>query len=311
MNFKRLETFVWVATLGSFRKAAERQYTTQPAISSRIQALEEELGVKLFERDGGPGPVALTAKGKELLPYAEKLIFMADQFQQRANQAAAFAGNLRLGVSETIVHTWLPDFLKQLHQEFPELDVEITVDVTSTLRAALLEHSLDLAFLMGPISAPGISNFDLSTFPLEWVASPELNLPERTLQLEELVKWPIITYARNTRPYAEINQKFRELDDQPARFFSSSSLAACRRLTLDGVGISTLPQVLVADELQSGSLKRLSAVWTPSALHFTASYRSDPYNPIAEVATERAVAQATQFALQAALPVPAASQTGR
>ena len=77
MNFKRLETFVWVATLGSFRKAAERQYTTQPAISSRIQALEEELGVKLFERDGGPGPVALTAKRKELLPYAEKLIFMA------------------------------------------------------------------------------------------------------------------------------------------------------------------------------------------------------------------------------------------
>jgi DNA-binding transcriptional LysR family regulator len=81
MNFKRLETFVWVATLGSFRKAAERQYTTQPAISSRIAALEEELGAKLFV----PGPVALTAKGKELLPYAEKIIFMSEQLRKRAN----------------------------------------------------------------------------------------------------------------------------------------------------------------------------------------------------------------------------------
>jgi DNA-binding transcriptional LysR family regulator len=85
MNFKRLETFVWVATLGSFRKAAERQYTTQPAISSRIAALEEELGAKLFVREVGPGPVALTAKGKELLPYAEKIIFMSEQLRKRAN----------------------------------------------------------------------------------------------------------------------------------------------------------------------------------------------------------------------------------
>ena len=53
MNFKRLETFIWVATLGSFRKAAEHQHTTQPAISNRIAALEDELGVRLFERESG------------------------------------------------------------------------------------------------------------------------------------------------------------------------------------------------------------------------------------------------------------------
>ena len=72
MNFKRIETFVLVATLGSFRKAAEQQYTTQPAISSRIAALEQELGVILFDRDSTP--IVLTADGKELLPFAEKLV---------------------------------------------------------------------------------------------------------------------------------------------------------------------------------------------------------------------------------------------
>ena len=66
MNFKRLETFIWVATLGSFRKAAEHQHTTQPAISNRIAALEDELGVRLFERESGHSK--LTSKGQELLP---------------------------------------------------------------------------------------------------------------------------------------------------------------------------------------------------------------------------------------------------
>jgi DNA-binding transcriptional LysR family regulator len=64
MNLKRLETFMWVATLGSFRKTADRMYTTQPTISARIVALEEELGGKLIERDSSP--VSLTFKGQQV-----------------------------------------------------------------------------------------------------------------------------------------------------------------------------------------------------------------------------------------------------
>ncbi len=295
MNFKRLETFVWVATLGSFRKAAERLCTTQPAISSRIAALEEELGAKLFVREVGPGPVALTAKGKELLPYAEKIIFMSEQLRIKANLPLSLSGILRLGVSETIVHTWLPDFFSRLHTDMPNLDVEMTVDVTSNLRAGLLDRSLDLAFLMGPVSDLSIADRELCTFPLLWVASPELELPKRLLYLEELVKWPIITYARTTKPFAEISQRFRELDGPPVRFFSSSSLSACHRLTLDAVGVSTLPQVMVAAELEAGSLRRVRATWTPSALAFTASYPVTPCNPLAELAAELAVIVAKDY----------------
>lgn len=297
MNFKRLETFVWVATLGSFRKAAERQFTTQPAISSRIAALEEELGVKLFERDCGPGPIALTAKGKELLPYAEKIIFMSQQLCKRADTAQSLSGLLRLGVSESVVHTWLPEFLSRLHTEMPNLDVEMTVDVTSNLRAGLLDRSLDLAFLMGPISEPSIANRDLCRFPLAWVASPALALPDRLLYLEELVRWPIITYARTTKPFAEISHKFRELDGPPVRFFSSSSLAACRRLALDAVGISTLPYAMIAPELESGALRRIRATWAPTELAFTASFPAVPSNPMAELAAELAVKTAQSYGL--------------
>lgn len=293
MNFKRLETFIWVATLGSFRKAAERQCTTQPAISTRIAALEEELGVRLFDRESGS--TTLTTKGQELLPFAEKIVFMSEQLRKRADRVALLSGMLRLGVSETIVHSWLPDFFRELHETAPNLDVEITVDVTGNLRTGLIDRSLDLAFLMGPVSEPKFENRDLCSFPLHWVASPELKVPDRQLKLEELTQWPIITYARNTRPFAEISQKFSELDAMPARFYSSSSLAACRRLTLDGIGVSALPLSVTADGLNSGRLVELKAVWKPSQLAFTASYPGVPFNPVAELAANLAVRVSQEY----------------
>ena len=295
MNYKRLETFVWVASLGSFRKAAERLHTTQPAISARISGLEEELGVKLFEREGGSSPIMLTSKGKELLPYVEKILYQTEQLKKRAGLSTAYSGVLRLGVSETIVNTWLPDFLSRLNKDMPNLDVEMTVDITSNLANGIQDRSLDLGLLMGPISEPNIVNRELCTFSLSWVASPDLNLPDRLLYLEELAKWPIITYARATKPYIEINQKFRELDGQPAHFFASTSLAACRSLAIDAVGISTLPNIMIKKELEAGSLRKIRAVWTPNPLTFTASYSDEPFNPLAEVATNIAVMAAEEY----------------
>ena len=287
MNYKRLETFLWVATLGSFRRAAERQFTTQPAISSRIAALEEELGVKLFER--GSGSISLTAKGQELLPYAEKIIFMSEQMRKRADEATSLSGLLRLGVSETIVHSWLPKFLNSLHTQLPNLDIELTVDVTVNLRKELLARSIDLGLFMGPMSEPSIANKELGEFPLVWVASSTLKIPERVISLQELTQWPIITYARNTRPYAEINTMLQSVEGPPARFFSSSSLAACLRLTLDGIGICSIPRTIVSDHLSSGELTEVKTGWTPKNLKFTASYSTAPYNPLAERAAQLAV----------------------
>ncbi|TGN39105.1 LysR family transcriptional regulator [Marinobacter confluentis] len=293
MNFKRLETFIWVATLGSFRKTAERQHTTQPAISNRIAALEEELGVRLFERESGH--VYLTRKGYELIPYAEKIVGIAQQLKERADHSASLSGLLRLGVSETIVHSWIPSFFCELHDKAPNLDVEITVDASGSLREGLLNRSLDVAFLMGPVPEPHIENTNLCSFPLIWVASPSLGLPDRALTLEELAVWPIITYARNTKPFSEISRKFRELDDSPVRFYSSSSLSACRQLTLDGIGISTLPEGVVDQELNSGCLVRLQTSWTPSELAFTASFPKHPRNPVANMASNLAVQVSSLF----------------
>lgn len=108
-----------MAKLKSFSKAAKQQFTTQPAISSRISMLEKELGVRLFDREGN-AKVVLTPKGHELMPYAEKLIFFSKEIANVANNAAAYSGFLRLGVSETVAHVWLSTFLKRFQEDRPD-----------------------------------------------------------------------------------------------------------------------------------------------------------------------------------------------
>ncbi len=287
MNLKQIEAFIWVATLGSFRRTAERLFTTQPSISSRIAGLEQSLGVKLFERD--TGSVRLTGAGLELLPLAERILKTIDAMRERAGDPGRFSGPLRIGASETIVHAWLPAYIKRLHDLYPGIDVDVTVDVTTNLRAELIQRSIDLAFLLGPISDYAINNRELCDFPLSWIASPSLGInPKRTLSTAALAEHTILTYARNTRPYAEIRRRFSAADSPPVRIFPSNSLGACIRMAEDGLGIATLPSELVSNSLKSGTLVELKADWSPSSLHFTASYAIEPVRPILEKASSLA-----------------------
>ncbi|MEH6476074.1 MAG: LysR family transcriptional regulator [Sneathiella sp.] len=293
MNLKQLETFVWVATLGSFRQAAKKLNTSQPAVSSRIVALEDALGVELFARHAGS--FELTPKGVELLPHAQKMLVMADRFRERACETTSLSGVLRLGVSETIVHSWLSDFLQKVHKNFPHVDIELTVDVTANMRNELINRSLDLAFLMGPISEFSIQNIDLCSFELAWVCRPDIDLPDGVVPITEILSKPVMTYARNTRPFSEVQALSKEEDVDVVRLFPSASLAACKRMALDGLGIGMLPLALIKDEVEQGILRQVASTWYPSDLTFTASYPREPHNPLAEKIAALALEVAMAF----------------
>ena len=172
MTFEQLRTFLWVARLGGFRKASDRLHLSQPAVSTRISNLEEELEAKLFER--GPGQLILTKKGQQLLGYAEQMLFVEEEIKNRVANPAETEGLFRLGASETIAQAWLPSFIKAFSTQFPKVNVDLTVDISINLREYLLERRLDLAFLMGPVSEYSVNNVALPQFDLPWYKSREL-----------------------------------------------------------------------------------------------------------------------------------------
>lgn len=289
LNLKQLEAFVWVADLQSFRRAADRLHTTQPNISGRIAALETALGTTLMTRDAGS--VRLTGRGQALLVHARRVLDATDALIAAAGQKGLIDGTLRLGVTEMIVHTWLRDYLRALKDQFPQLTVELTVDLSVNLEKELAERTIDLALQNAPFNRQSSGQIDLGAYPLIWVAKPGL-LPAGPVGLDDLARHPILTHARNTRLFEEVAAHIATRRDLAFRLVPSSNLAACLHMTLDGMGIATLPAAMVARDLASDALAAIPYGWTPAPLHFFARFDAER--------SARMVADAARVAVEAA-----------
>jgi DNA-binding transcriptional LysR family regulator len=245
MTFDQIKTFLWVTRLGGFRKAAERLNLSQPAVSTRISNLENELRVPLFER--GPGDLVLTKHGTLLLSYAEKMLFVEEEIKQRVANPSEAEGLFRVGASETIAQAWLPAFLTAFSAQYPRVNVDLTVDISLNLRSALLERRLDLALLMGPVSDFSVENITLPAFDLHWYRS--------TANTEtDLNKIPVISYSSKTRPYRELMSELSRRVGPKLRVYASASLSASLKMIAAGIAVGPYPRALANDFLESGQI---------------------------------------------------------
>lgn len=277
MTFEQLRTFLWVARLGGFRKAADRLHLSQPAISTRISNLEQELRVPLFER--GPGELVLTKHGTLLLSYAEQMLFVEEEIKQRVANPSETEGLFRVGASETIAQAWLPEFLKAFSEQFPRVNVDLTVDISLDLRMALLERKLDLALLMGPVSEFSVENVALPSFDLHWyrsAANPQTDLSEI----------PVISYSNKTRPYRELMSELSRRIGPKLRIYSSASLSASLKMIAAGIAVGPYPRALANDYLEAGQIVEFDPGFRPQPLAFTASYLSEPRSFLVENSAE-------------------------
>ncbi len=273
MTFEQIRTFLWVARLGGFRKAAERLFLSQPAVSTRIANLEQELRVPLFER--GPGDLVLTKHGMLLLSYAEQMLFVEEEIKQRVANPSEAEGLFRVGASETIAQAWLPDFLKAFSETYPRVNVDLTVDISLNLRADLLDRRLDLAVLMGPVSDFTVENVDLPHFDLHWYRS---SANEET----DLSKIPVISYSSQTRPYRELISELSRRVGPKLRMYASASLSASLKMIAAGIAVGPYPRALAEDFLATGQIVEFDPGFLPKPLSFTASYLSEPRSFLVE-----------------------------
>ena len=147
-NF-RLIVFRAVAEQHSFRKAAEELYLTQPAVSLQIKALEEEIGVQLFDRSGSQ--IALTEAGEILLNYSRRANALLVQAQQEiAALSGEHAGNLALGASTTIAQYVLPRLLGEFSKAYPRVHLTMISGNTEQIVEAVEEQTIELGLIEGP-----------------------------------------------------------------------------------------------------------------------------------------------------------------
>jgi DNA-binding transcriptional LysR family regulator len=183
MELRHLRYFVAVAEELSFRRAAEKLNLAQPPLSAQIKALEEELGVRLFERT--TRSVALTQPGRVFLEEARAVLAASSQAERRAREAAhGLVGILRLGVIAPAANAWLAAILSQFRKRFPHVQLSVFDLTTPDQLRRLRENELDVALARPPVAFPDLD------FEFVEEADQVLALPEgHRLSRKRHVEW--------------------------------------------------------------------------------------------------------------------------
>lgn len=298
MNLKFLETFIWVAKLRSFSLAADKLHSTQAAISSRISSLEDDLGSKLFVRD--PKGVSLTREGERVLEHAEEVCESVERLRASLADGSLAAGAIRIGAMDSVIHSWFIDFVKDVAQHYPNLDIEVTSDTALNLIDQLRRGALDIVFQTDMLRDETIRSAELLRLPIAWVATREFaqldpdggGTPEQALRTLSRTR-RIITFSRHSRPHQDLLLLLRAYGINDARVSCVNSVAAMLQLTQAGFGVAAMPRALALDRIERGELAVIEGPVSPPPMPFVAAWRdgiewAQRLLEIASVTTRRA-----------------------
>lgn len=292
MNLKFVKTFLLVAELGSLSRAAEQLQTTLGAVSARMQNLEEELGVQLFIRSGRQ--IRLTAKARELLPYAAQVVRSAEDFEGRAKDPASYTGRVRLGIIDTAAIALLPSFLREVERRYPRVEIDLQADTSQRIAERLIEGQLDLGITLVGTEMPGARSVPLISLACHWVASPDLIPDDSGLDLKALAAHAILSFAQGSIPHEMTRAMFAPVGGC-RRMYCGTSMATTMRLAKQGLGVSVMPAALVEDELVSGRLRILGFPPPLRSLDIQLSYAEGPGAYLLRALADAAVDVAQAF----------------
>ncbi len=258
MDTQNLQAFQAVADKGSFSEAASRLFITQPAISKRIAALEQQLNCKLFDRVGRK--VHLTQAGEILLPKARQILLdMVDARRVLAELSGDIKGPLKLATSHHIGLHRLPPVLRQFSREFPR--VQLSLDFLDSEKAytQILEGYYDVAITtLAPTPEKSIKSYPIWDDELCIVAAPDHPLSaNKTVSLSELTDYPAILPSMNTYTTQVLKGLFDRKGLSLSVNMATNHMDTIKMMSSIGLGWAALPRTLVDESvrvLQVGGL---------------------------------------------------------
>ncbi len=283
MNIRQLETFYWIAQLGTFSAAAERLHTSQANVSARIRELEEELDVALFDRIGRQ--VQLTLKARELLRYAENVVAEAARLRLAAGKPD-MQGAIKIGLGEAIATRSLVAIVDELKRRYPDMEVEVDIDLNTHLVRKLTRGAIDVGLFGGPVEAPELGFVPIGAMPLTWVGAPSLFGGRAVVNPADLAALPIISLPREARFYTLLQEWFAEAAIVPRRMSYCNNLTTMLHVARAGLCACMVPVEFVALDVEAGRLQAPTAVPPLGSLKFFVFTRLESVDPaIAEIAS--------------------------
>lgn len=270
MDYNKLRTFILAAETGDLQEVAKRIFRTQPAVSQQIQKLQQELGLKLFEKKGKK--LILTCQGEELLQHIRQpMSDLACGIEEALNRESIAHGTIRIGiVADHAVSCELFTPLAAYCASNPKVDLRITLGISRIIEPMLLENRLDFAVLVYLTKPKLFSRQPIARAAHIPVCSPRYLSENRIATYNDLVKADLIDQDEELWAWtdwftAHFPKGVAHLRQTKPRIAVHSYLAM-KAVVMGGFGIAVLPEWLIQDELKEGSLVRLFP--RKKALHF-------------------------------------------
>jgi LysR family transcriptional regulator, low CO2-responsive transcriptional regulator len=257
MDFDQLETFLEVAKHTSFSRAAEKRFRTQPAISSQIRALEEEVGARLFDRSGGK--VGLTGAGKVFQQYAESTLeSRKTMLVTVAEMERVPRGEIVVGANEgTCLHI-LPEVFADFKRAYPEVGVQISRMERAKILESIIDNSVDFGVVSAPVDDKRMTVVNIHRDELVIIVPPQHPLSgQKQATAAEVAQYPLLLpkvgRTRNT-----LANMFHERGLKPKIAMELDSSELLKRFVAADVGIGFIARSNVIEDVKAGVLATLA-----------------------------------------------------
>jgi len=277
MDLRNLTTFVEVAELGSFSRAAEKLGYSQPTISVQIRQLEETLGVKLFDRIGHA--VRLTAKGQDLLQYAQHMCHLFQQMQHSAGQADTVSGTVRMATADSLCAPLIRKGYAKLRQNYPNIRMVLTSAGTGTLSRMLDQNEVDLVCTLD--SHIYNTNYIIAheeQIGVHFIVSAASALAQKEFLTKEDLQRQDLLLTEKGMSYRRLLDEWLAQDSIAiVPILENGSAELLCSLVEAGMGISFLPDYITEASVRNGSVVRMDAEGFSPQLWKQLLYRRDKW----------------------------------
>ena len=287
MNLRFVEAFYWVATLQSVSRAAEKLFITQSAMSARIASLEDELGTMLLDRRDKQ--FRLTFSGQRFLKHAGHLLELQRDIKAEMSNDAPVEVQIRIGAIESVLHSWLIAWIEHLRAQYPNLELELSVETTPVLIELVRRGALDIVFTAASATADGVRTKALPPMEMAFLGNATHHR-KRLYRLADFADMELMTFQRGSHPHLALLDLLKAAKVQPKKVHAISSISAMVQLVQGGFGVAALPLAAVQRLPEPAGLKILRCDTNLPPLPIHASYRSDPSSGNAELVLKSALA---------------------
>ena len=256
MTIRHLKVFLCVCKYGSMTKAAEELFIAQPAVSNTIAEIEKNYKVKLFDRINKK--LLLTDEGKVLLIKAQEVLTAFKEFEEIALNSSK-KPLLKIGSSLTIGKQKLPWLLRNLKENFKEIDFQVSINQTSIIESKILNGTLDFAFIQGKPSSPSIKSRLVDSNTLIAVCGKKYDMPD-TVTLKELCRYDLLLREDESVSREFLDNIFALENIVVTPVMESISNQALISAAVQNLGVTIMPEALLTRQLNNGGLRKITVL---------------------------------------------------